>query len=84
MKDLQEAKLRYKIPISRPTDATCDRFLFSIYMYKTVHVSSVKRSRFLQDSATDGHKHRNWRLYVQWGSPDDVRLTLETCRVVYI
>jgi hypothetical protein len=32
------------IPISRPTDATCDRFLFSIYMYTTLHVSSVKRS----------------------------------------
>jgi hypothetical protein len=32
------------IPISRPTDATCDRFLFSIYMCITLHVSSVKRS----------------------------------------
>jgi hypothetical protein len=30
------------IPISRPTDATCDRF--SIYMCITLHVSSVKRS----------------------------------------
>jgi hypothetical protein len=30
--------------ISRPTDATCDRFLFSIYMCITLHVSSVKRS----------------------------------------
>jgi hypothetical protein len=25
------------IPISRPTDATCDRFLFSIYKYTTLH-----------------------------------------------
>jgi hypothetical protein len=33
-----------QIPISRPTDATCDRFLFSIYMCITLHVSSVKRS----------------------------------------
>jgi hypothetical protein len=32
------------IPISRPTDATCDRFLSSIYMCITLHVSSVKRS----------------------------------------
>jgi hypothetical protein len=32
------------IPISRPTDATCDRFLFSVYMFITLHVSSVKRS----------------------------------------
>jgi hypothetical protein len=31
-------------PISRPTDATCDRFLFSIYMCITLHVSSVKHS----------------------------------------
>jgi hypothetical protein len=42
------------------------------------------RNSFLQDSAADRHKHRNWRLYVQRGSPDDERLTLETCRVVYI
>jgi hypothetical protein len=32
------------IPISRPTDATWDGFLFSIYMCITLHVSSVKRS----------------------------------------
>jgi hypothetical protein len=31
-----------KLLISRPTDATCDRFLFSIYMCITLHVSSVK------------------------------------------
>jgi hypothetical protein len=31
-------------PISRPTDVTCDRFLFSFYMCITLHVSSVKRS----------------------------------------
>jgi hypothetical protein len=94
-------------PISRPTDATCDRFLFSIYMCITLHFSSIKRSSsgvphrtyslqflclclsaalsckktFLQDSAADRHKHRNWRLYVQWGTPDDEHLTLETCRV---
>jgi hypothetical protein len=36
--------LCYCIPISRPTDATCDRFLFSIYMCITLHVSSIKRS----------------------------------------
>jgi hypothetical protein len=39
---------------------------------------------FLQDSAKDGHKHRNRRLHVQRGTPDDERLTLQTCRVVYI
>jgi hypothetical protein len=39
---------------------------------------------FLQDSAADRHKHRNWRLYVRWGTPDDERLTLETCRVIHI
>jgi hypothetical protein len=39
---------------------------------------------FLQDSATDGHKHRNWRLYGRWGTPDHERLTLETCRVIQI
>jgi hypothetical protein len=27
----------FSIPISRPTDATCDRFLFSIYMCITLH-----------------------------------------------
>jgi hypothetical protein len=43
-----------------------------------------QKPSFLQDSAADGHKQRNWRLYVQWESPDDERLTLETCRVVYI
>jgi hypothetical protein len=32
------------IPVSRPTDATSDRFLFSIYMCIALHVSSVKRS----------------------------------------
>jgi hypothetical protein len=32
------------IPISRPTDATWDRFLFSIYMCITLHVWSVKCS----------------------------------------
>jgi hypothetical protein len=78
------------VPISRPTDATCDRFLFSIYMCITLNVSSVKRpssgvphrtyslqflclclsaalswKSFLQDSAADRHKHRNWRLYVR-------------------
>jgi hypothetical protein len=31
------------IPTSRPTDATRDRFLFSVYTYTTLHVSSVKR-----------------------------------------
>jgi hypothetical protein len=35
-----------QIPISRTTDATCDRFLFSIYMCKTLHVSSVKRKSY--------------------------------------
>jgi hypothetical protein len=34
----------FKIPISRPTDATCNRFLFSSYMFITLHVSSFKRS----------------------------------------
>jgi hypothetical protein len=37
-------KLVEYFPISRPTDATCGRFLFSIYMCITLHVSSVKRS----------------------------------------
>jgi cell division FtsZ-interacting protein ZapD len=32
------------IPIRRPKDAACERFLFSIHMYITRHVSSVKRS----------------------------------------
>jgi hypothetical protein len=97
------------IPISRPTDATCDRFLSSTYMCITQHVSSFKRSSscvphrtyslqflclclrhclvrncFLQDSAADRHKHSNWRLYVRCGTPDDERLTLETCRVIHI
>jgi hypothetical protein len=39
---------------------------------------------FLQDSAADRHKHRNRRLYVRRGTPDDERLTLETCRVIHI
>jgi hypothetical protein len=42
-------------PTSRPTDATCDRFLFSIYMCKTLHVSSVKRS-------SSGVPHRKYSL----------------------
>jgi hypothetical protein len=109
----QPQKRRHYVPISRQTDATCNRFLFSIYMYITLHVSSVKRSlsevphhtyslqflclclsaalfykkersSFLQDSAADRHKHRNWRLYVWWGTPDDESLTFETCRVIHI
>jgi hypothetical protein len=43
------------IPISRPTDATCDRFLSSIYICITVHVSSVKRS-------SSGVPHRTYSL----------------------
>jgi hypothetical protein len=43
------------IPIRRPTDATCDRFLFSIYMCITLHVSSVKRS-------SSGVPHRTYSL----------------------
>jgi hypothetical protein len=98
------------VPISRPTDATCDRFLFFIYMCITLHVSCVKRSSSefphrtyslqflclclstalsckkssLQDSSADRHKHRKWRLYVRWGTPDDERLTLKTCGVLHI
>jgi hypothetical protein len=45
----------YYSPISRPTDATCNRFLFSIYMYITLHVSSVKRS-------STGVPHRTYSL----------------------
>jgi hypothetical protein len=43
------------IPVSRPTDATCDRFLFSICMYITLHVSNVKRS-------SSGVPHRTYSL----------------------
>jgi hypothetical protein len=44
------------IPISRPTDETCNRFLFSIYtMCITLHVSSVKRS-------SSGVPHRTYIL----------------------
>jgi hypothetical protein len=43
------------LPISRPTDATCDRFLFSIYMCTILHVSSVKRS-------SSGVPHRTYSL----------------------
>jgi hypothetical protein len=42
-------------PISRPTDVTCDRFLFSIYMCITLHVSSVNRS-------SSGVPHRTYSL----------------------
>jgi hypothetical protein len=40
----KETKHTLYFPISRPTDTTCDRFLFSIYMCITLHVSSIKRS----------------------------------------
>jgi hypothetical protein len=43
------------IPINIPTDATCDRFLFSVYMWKTLHVSSLKRS-------SSGVPHRTYSL----------------------
>jgi hypothetical protein len=43
------------IPIRRPTDATCDRSLFSIYMCITLHVLSVKRS-------SSGVPHRTYSL----------------------
>jgi hypothetical protein len=43
------------IPISRPTDATCDRFLFSIYMCITLRVLGVKRS-------SSGVPHRTYSL----------------------
>jgi hypothetical protein len=99
--EVKWSKLYECVPISRPTDATCDRFLFSVYMCITLHVSSVKRSlsgvphrtysvQFLClclsgiTNPADRHKHRNWRLYVRWGTPDDERLTLETCRVIHI
>jgi hypothetical protein len=76
------------IPISTPTDATCDRSLFlsiciRLYMFRASSAHH-QESLTVQDSAKDGNKHRNWRLHVQWGTPDDGRLTLETCRVVYI
>jgi hypothetical protein len=40
-KDLKSQNI---VPINRPTDVTCDRFLFFIYMCITLHVSSIKRS----------------------------------------
>jgi hypothetical protein len=43
------------VPISRPTDAACDGFLFSIYMCITLHVSSVKCS-------SSGVPHRTYSL----------------------
>jgi hypothetical protein len=43
------------ILISRPTDVTCERFLFSIYMCITLHISSVKRS-------SSGVPHRTYSL----------------------
>jgi hypothetical protein len=51
---LQLTNISYR-PISRPTDATCDRFLFSIYMCITVYVLSVKRS-------PSGVPHRTYSL----------------------
>jgi hypothetical protein len=63
----------------------CTYSLKFLCLCPSVALSCKKVVRsFLQDSATDGHRHRNWRLYVRWGTPDDERLTLETCRVVYI
>jgi hypothetical protein len=50
-----ERKFAIYIPVSRPTDATCDRFLFSIYMCITLHDSSVKRS-------SSGVPHRTYSL----------------------
>jgi hypothetical protein len=47
---------REYFPISRPTDATCVRFLFSVYMCITLHVSSVKRS-------SSGVPHCTYSLY---------------------
>jgi hypothetical protein len=44
-----------EVPISRPTNATCDWFLFSIYMCITLHVSCVKRS-------SSGVPHRTYSL----------------------
>jgi hypothetical protein len=54
-----------------------------LYMQPPVFVLVSVLGTVLQDSAKDGHKHRNWRLRVQWGTHDDERLTLETCRVAY-
>jgi hypothetical protein len=48
-------KIQFIVPISKPTDATCDIFLFSIYMCITLHVSSVKRS-------SSGVPHRAYSL----------------------
>jgi hypothetical protein len=53
----------------------------------TVHTASsfcvCVRPRHCLVRNLDGHKHRNWRMYVQWGTPDDERLTLEKCRVIH-
>jgi hypothetical protein len=45
-----------RISISKPKDATCGRFLFSIYMCTTLRVSSVKRS-------SSGVPHRTYSLH---------------------
>jgi hypothetical protein len=47
------------IPVSRPIDAICNRFLFSIYMCITLHVSSIKRS-------SSGVPHRTYRPQFLW------------------
>jgi hypothetical protein len=51
---------------------------------RSIQTDAPLKASFLQDSATDRHKHRNWRLYVRWDTPDDERLTLETCSYTHI
>jgi hypothetical protein len=59
-----------KYSVSRPTDATCDRFLFSIYMCITLHDSSVKRS-------SSGVPHRTYSLQF-------LRLCLSAARFIIL
>jgi hypothetical protein len=61
-------------PISRPTDANCDRFLFSIYICITLRVSNVKRS-------SSGVPYRTYNLQFLCLCPDT---NTETGGCIYV
>jgi hypothetical protein len=49
-----------RAPISRPTDATCDRFLVACIhtTNQSIQTDAPLKASFLQDSAADRYKHR--------------------------
>jgi hypothetical protein len=53
-------------------------------IYRIFHNFKNFKVLILNTHLKHNFNSRNWRLYVRLGTPDDDRLTLETCRVIHI